>query len=66
MPDKEGVRTVPHIHAEEGSRRHVISYSTEGAYCSEPDCEINVRASAKSSSGVPAPTETATVREGGQ
>jgi hypothetical protein len=25
----------------EGSRRHVITYSTQGMYCSEPNCEVN-------------------------
>lgn len=29
-----------HIH-KEGSFRHVLSYDTEGRYCSEKDCEVN-------------------------
>jgi hypothetical protein len=29
-----------HIHCE-GARFHVISYSTEGRRCSEPECEVN-------------------------
>lgn len=34
-------KTVPHPLHKEGSREHVISYSTLGLYCSEPDCEVN-------------------------
>ncbi len=33
---------VKHIH-KEGSRNHVVSYSTLGVYCSEPNCEVNRR-----------------------
>jgi hypothetical protein len=32
--------TIPHI-IKEGSREHVISYSTQGRHCSEPNCEVN-------------------------
>lgn len=34
--------TVKHIYCE-GSRHHVVSYSTNGMECSEPKCEINRR-----------------------
>lgn len=29
-----------HVYCE-GSRQHVIVYSTQGMHCSEPECEIN-------------------------
>ena len=35
-------RGVKHIH-KEGSREHVIMYSTLGRYCSDPNCEVNRR-----------------------
>jgi hypothetical protein len=28
----------------EGSRKHVVTYSTQGRHCSEPNCEINKKA----------------------
>ena len=32
----------------EGARFHVLSYSTQGVHCSEPNCEINkMRSNAK-------------------
>ena len=34
--------TVPHPpHVPEGSRQHVIWWSTAGRHCSTPNCEIN-------------------------
>jgi hypothetical protein len=35
-----GKKWVPHI-VSEGSRTHVVSWSTKGPRCSEPRCEIN-------------------------
>lgn len=32
--------TIKHI-VQDGSRYHVLSWSTDGTTCSEPDCEIN-------------------------
>jgi len=35
-----GKEIFKHVY-KEGSRKHVISYSSEGRQCSEPNCEIN-------------------------
>jgi hypothetical protein len=34
--------SVKHI-ARDGARYHILSWSTQGTHCSEPDCEINRR-----------------------
>ena len=33
---------IKHVHCN-GARFHVLSYSTQGAECSEPDCVVNRR-----------------------
>lgn len=38
--------TVEHLVCQ-GSRRHVISYDTNGEHCSEPKCEINYKQNKK-------------------
>ena len=32
--------SIQHVYCE-GARFHVLSWSTEGRHCSEPDCEVN-------------------------
>lgn len=36
----EAREPVPHVY-QEGSRQHVLHWDTDGAHCSEPNCEIN-------------------------
>ena len=43
MSDREQ-KPVKHEPGPEGSREHVIGWSNLGQFCSEPNCEINVRA----------------------
>ena len=40
IPSKIYPGKLEHIFME-GSRFHVISWDGNGAYCSEPDCEVN-------------------------
>ena len=32
--------SIQHVYCE-GARFHVLSWSTQGRHCSEPDCEVN-------------------------
>jgi hypothetical protein len=39
-PKEKKGKWVEHI-VKEGARYHVVSYDTNGAHCSEPNCEMN-------------------------
>lgn len=39
-PVVKGERWIKHISCD-GARFHVLSWSTNGTYCSEPDCIVN-------------------------
>jgi hypothetical protein len=40
LNQKEEEKWIPHV-VKEGSRKHVLSYDSNGAHCSEPDCIYN-------------------------
>ena len=42
MKKTEQKKRVKHI-VKEGSREHVIYWDTQGAHCSEKNCEVNKR-----------------------
>ena len=41
--------SVQHVYCE-GARFHVVSWSTSGQHCSEPECEINAERKRRTSS----------------
>lgn len=40
IKNKDG--TIKHVH-KDGARYHVLWYDSDGAHCTEPNCEINKR-----------------------
>ena len=42
IPVKEGEKWIKHVNCD-GARFHILSWGTDGKYCSEPDCIINKR-----------------------